>query len=175
MKYIKYGLLALSVVLTGCAFGPPIDSIEQATAWSSQVKVTKDPYKNETNYEGPRLVLAPKGGLVTMFFRMTKASDGTGSPQLYVISDYYSGHWRFYREANTSDGKSHPLVAIAQNVSSCRSECSYREDVGITFTRAELNDYTVKGMSLKISGRGGEQVVEIPWTFILSFVLRVPS
>ena len=174
---MKTLLIAATVVLSGCVgLGPHKSGVDQAQGWAQQVKVTKDPYKNVTKYQGPSLMLASGTGadIVSVFFRMTRDANGQGDPQLYIRSSY-EDQWRMYQSANTIDGKSHPTVSIAREGLSCRHRCNYSEDVGVSFTMMELTGYIATGLSLKISGSGGDQVLEVPWAFVWAFVMATPN
>jgi hypothetical protein len=62
--------------------------------------------------------------------------------------------------------------AIGSDVDCSGYGCTYYEDVGVAVTRAYLEAHHSSGVSLEVSGAGGEVVVRVPAGYVAGFPSR---
>ena len=91
--------------------------------------------------------------------------------QIYVAT-VHGGRWHRYSSAWDSGGKQLETRSLGNDVDCSRYGCSYSEDVGVDITRAYLEAHRGSGLSLKVSGSGGEVVVRVPGGYVAGFLER---
>lgn len=95
--------------------------------------------------------------------------------QLY-FRDHYDGEWRFYNSAYDIDGNKLDFLSIDRKVDTCgKFGCRHFEDVGITVTRGYLDSHRDSGIRLKVSGRAGEAIVDLPPGYIQGFLRHLDA
>lgn len=168
-------LLALLTSLSGCAKSINWQDPQEI---SRHIAVGHDAFKNLDTFDGPNCAGAPNEDIVLL--RAWRIADKPTAFQLYVSDEYTyeimrSGvGWRFYSLAHDSDGNQLPTVQISRNVNWCgRYVCAYREDIAVTLTREYLEAKRDRGISIKVSGKGGEQIVAVPPAYIQAFLSSV--
>lgn len=173
---MRFTILAVLILtLAGCAHS--INWHDAATI-SAAIQTQRDPFKNVTTFTGPNCAADPRTDNVSI--RAWKMPSGRTEYQVYVADEYTyeimrSGTgWRFYTDANDSDGLSLPTVIISRNANWCgRYNCAYLEIVGVAVTQDYLNAHTEQGITLKIYGKGGETIVTIPAAYIRAVLQTV--
>lgn len=170
--------LAILVTVAGCA-APRINAHDPVQV-GRNILVEHDDFKKITTYTGPNC--AADQPTDALFIRAFKTSSETVAFQVYVSDIYTHEHlrggpgWRFYSAAHDRDGNTLPMDLISRHVNWCgRYVCEYLEVVGVRVTRSYLEDRANQGLSMKISGTGGEEIVSIPAAYIQAFLKRVPD
>lgn len=83
---------------------------------------------------------------------------------------------KLYHTAHEIDGDALPTEVLSRSVNWCgKDECQYVEVVGIAITRPYLEDRIAQGLTLKISGTRGEEIVNVPAAYVQAFLKRVPE
>lgn len=166
---------ASSIFLAACVQAPEIvgrTPAERQAGWARKLEVTNDTFKGLTTFKGAYVDQDRFNSSHLRAFRRAGQSDVI---QLYVLASFEGG-WRYYDSAYTEGGVRYPVTKIDTDVTSCRYECTYWETVGVTFTEESLRKATgPQGLVVKVSGRGGEQLVKLPEDYVISFLdsLRV--
>jgi hypothetical protein len=160
------GISFFLLFLVGCAAPPVAPTEVRAT-----VKIERDDFKKMTRYTGSDLSSSSDAVLI----RAWKNDGATMVYQIYV-ADFYSGPWRFYTQGFDSDGKRYATTLIDREVRSCtRYGCSHVETIGLNVDRKYLEGKRVTGVTLKLSGRAGEEVFYIPPLYLSTFLDQVPE
>lgn len=169
MKVAKLIVLGVATfALTACGTTRQKLDWTNANVISSQILVTKDNFKKQILYVGPKYTEFSTGGYVLL--RAWKDASNNSAYQIYV-KDWYPGEWRFYDSAYDSKGNELDTISIDRKVDSCNKlGCSFEEHVGINVTRNYLMQNRLTGISFKLSGRAGEKVLYIPPAYIEAFV-----
>ena len=168
-------LIPLLLMMPAC--GPRIINWNDPQETASRIEVNYDQFKKITTITGPNCAPDPHDD--ELMLRAWKLESGRIEFQVY-ISDKYTYEivrgglgWRFYTQAHDNNGEQHPVVQISRTVNWCgRNTCSYLEVVGVTVTRDYLAAHSTNGIMLKISGKGGEQIISIPGPYIAAFLKK---
>lgn len=133
------------------------------------VKVTKDNFKKLTKYEGAELNY---GELRSMFLRQSKIDGVMNHSYQFYFVDNYDGGWRFYDSAYDSNGNRLDAISIDRSVGSCSKYfgCSHWEHVGVSVSREYLQKNSDTDFQIKISGRGGEVIFNVPADYVRYFL-----
>lgn len=165
-------LLIIALLLSGC-----VQSINwnDPLAIANRVQVKQDDFKRVTSFTGPNCALDQATD--TLVIRAWKSRDGNIEYQIYVADEYLYEvirgglGWRFYSSAHDSDGNSLDTTVIARNVDWCGSyKCSYIEILGIGITREYLEERKDRGITVKVSGKNGEEIFSIPAAYVQAFL-----
>ncbi len=171
-------ILCLCYSLSGCA-SPSINANDPQEV-SRHIKVQQDEYMKSTSYTGPNCADDQTNHIVLI--RAWKTRDEIVTYQIY-LSDMYTyarlqggTGWKFYSLAHDIDGNSLPTATISRHVNWCgRYTCQYQEIVGVTITRKYLEDRSDRGLSIKISGTGGQGIATVPAAYVQAFIDNVPD
>lgn len=133
------------------------------------VKVTKDSFKKLTKYQGAELNY---GELRSMFLRLSKIDGVMDHSYQFYFVDNYDGGWRFYDSAHDSNGNKLDAISIDRSVGSCSkySGCSHWEHVGVSVSHEYLQKNSNTDFKIKISGRGGEIIFNVPADYVRHFL-----
>lgn len=151
------------------------EAVVDSRAYRIRNKVVKniDEYKKVTNFNGP---VVREQEYCPVFIRASQDErSGVTEYQAYV-SDLYYGEWRHYSEAYDINGNKLNFVHIRKDVVECPKGvgCRLIEDIGVSFRRPYLNSVLEKGMSFKVSGKGGSLLCSVPAYYIQGILLAVP-
>jgi hypothetical protein len=143
---------------------------------AERTSVEKDDFKKLVTVVSPTVRGVMDGGQYDVFLRGWKdlksrtrtTSDGF---QIYVAT-VHGGRWHRYSSAWDSGGSQLETRSLGNDVDCSRYGCSYSEDIGIDVTRAYLEAHRGSGLSLKVSGSGGEAVVRVPAGYVAGFLAR---
>lgn len=167
---------SLLLTLSGCA--PRVINWADPQETASRIQTNYDQFKKVTTITGPNC--APNPQEDALMIRAWKLESGRIELQIYVSDEYTyeimrSGiGWRFYSIAHDSEGQQLPVVQISRAANWCgRYNCSYLEVVGVTVTREYLEAHETSGITMKISGKGGEHIVTIPGPYIQAFLKQI--
>lgn len=166
------GLVA-ALALSACAvreYAPP-GAIAASADWSQQVTKKRDDYKKAVTTEGAVL----SSGRSKFFLRAVELDAEPAKPSMVVyVMSVYDGDWRFYRSANTIDGKSWKPLIVDRDVLACSryGGCSHIEHLVIDFGPEYIRAHVERGIDFKISGKGGEETFYLPPNYIAAFLLQ---
>lgn len=163
-------LLLLVVVLSfsACAAPSPRPQHDLSDPVTVRTQTTKtyDEFKKITTYLGPDLSPVRYEALLIRAF----GPDARNMMYQIYVRDQYGKQWRFYNSAYDSDGNKLEFLSISRDVGSCRYGCDYYEDMGIGVSRQYLEQHKTTGLRFKISGRGGEEIYQIPAGYVRGFL-----
>jgi hypothetical protein len=169
-------ILALALGTTGCAVRNPSSPgvIPSAAEWSQKVTKNRDNYKKAVTTEGAVL----SSGRSKFFLRAVEMDAEPAKPSMVVyVMSVYDGDWRFYRTANTIDGKRWEPMIVDRSVLACSryGGCSHAEHLVIDFGPSYLQSNVETGIDFKISGKGGEESFYLPPNYIAAILASVPE
>jgi hypothetical protein len=177
MKIHRLAATALLLsLLSGCL--PPLQIPQPRPILTDDAQVaamtrtTHDEYKKITNFTG-----ANASQYNNLFLRGWR-NDRTKNTEFQVYAtSFYSGQWRFYREAYDSDGNRLDFVSIDRKVASCSggSGCYYEETIGLNVSRKYLEDHKATGIRFKVSGKAGEFTEFLPAAYVKGFLDSVDA
>lgn len=152
----------LLVALFGCV-APPT-----AVTTSQRVKVTHDPFQKFTAWEGPDFRF--DGSSVSLRAREVDGRPDLRVFQIYVVANY-SGDWRFYEQVFDAEGTRLSASNLSRKVNSCSGgTCRFTEHVGVIVSREYLEKIKTTGVTFKIVGKAGSQVVNLPAEYVIGFM-----
>lgn len=169
------------VVVAAVCFGVSVCVAQQALrpnlteseSVSARTTSTRDDFKKLVNFKGPNLF---QDGGRALFLRATKFDKSSELTVQLYFRDQYDGEWRFYNSAYDIDGNKLDFLSIDRKVDTCgKFGCRHFEDVGITVTRDYLDSRRDRGIKLKVSGRAGEAIVDLPPGYIQGFLQRLDA
>ncbi|MNF44651.1 hypothetical protein D3C85_969990 [compost metagenome] len=156
---------------------PASPSVIQAT--SEKVSVNYDEFTKNTTYSSdPLRKLSSENGLIN---EVVSALAATAKPSgtVYVLVVNHSHESIDANRYNTvldASGEALQYTKVKTDVSSChRSMCLYSEMGAIKVTRAYLEARASSGMRIRLQSTLASQIVEIPGTYISTFLESVPK
>lgn len=189
MKWMVFTgyMVSLCFSLSGCAFSSidehkplEVTSRIEVTREEFKIAVTQDESTKVTSYTGPNCAENPVDHIVLI--RARQIGDEPVMYQIYVSDRYIHERLRsgtggkLYHTAHEIDGDALPTEVLSRSVNWCgKDECQYVEVVGIAITRPYLEDRIAQGLTLKISGTRGEEIVNVPAAYVQAFLKRVPE
>ena len=173
-QFIASLIAAMIITLSGCAAKQL--NLTDPSEIAAKIQVQRDTFKQTTMFEGPNCAPNPRETIILLRAWKPFNSDDL-TYQLY-LSDEYTYEimrggvgWRFYATTHDSEGIALPTTQISRAVNWCgRYVCSYREIVGATVTRPYLDAHKDQGITIKVSGKGGENIFVVPATYIQAFL-----
>lgn len=174
MKPILLRAAVTSVIfaLSACSSTPPAGpNLNDAAVVKSLVNVWRDQYVKGGGFIGPELSPVKYKNLYLRALRLE------GKPLVYQIfvRDQYRDNWRFYDAAYDSDGNRLNFASIDRKTDDCRYGCDFYETMSITVPLGYLEQRRDRGLIIKIMGKAGERVVEVPAGYVAGFVDAVKS
>jgi hypothetical protein len=147
----------LMPILIGCTVprGTTTGSLSRPSPPTSIPLLRSSVQKEESQFENPVRFLGIQerhtGNPYNRYFLRSWVNKTSGevNHQLYV-SDYYSGSWAFWTQANSQDAQPLEFVSISRDVVDCGSSvgCLYSEHLGVTIPdttlKAHQNSFAVK-------------------------------
>ena len=165
MKAI-FGVILTTLVLSGCA---TVD-IHNPTAVAARITVQRDDFKKVAIYRAPRFEYKNKW----MHMRAAQTYHGQPLTQQLVV-ELSTWGWAFFDTAYDSEGRRLDVTVLDRSVFSCSSGiCLNNETVALNFPMGYLQAHASSGLRLQISGKRGEQVVEVPPAYLTGFMSAVP-
>lgn len=166
-----YIALLTTTALSACA--PQQVKINDENDVSSAVEISSDQFKKITYFKGPRfstsLGNAGRGVVEEVALDMMRDDKSSLTYHTIFVADYFSGNWRHYGSAYDIHGNKFIADKVGQDVW-CKSGCSFEERLSIPVTREYLEEHAQNGITMKISGQGGEEVFSIPSGYIRGFL-----
>jgi hypothetical protein len=177
---LRAGALAAFMALAACGgvisemYGVPIVDPEDALDVTSNTSVEYDTHEGRFTVQGP-LIYAEKNifghSYLLRAWPGSRQFDPADPAQLYVRAAFED--WTFLDRAY-SQGESLHVSKISRDVGTCSSYgCRVKETVGINLTIAKLEAIARRQVfSVKIAGRKGSIVIDVPTAYIRGFLAR---
>ena len=162
---------ALSMAASGCVplstpqGTPELENAQTAEEVNERSTVEHDPYRKIAGVSAPTFKVA-RGIFLTGFYLRLVQSEEKEALQLHILDS--DKDWRFYDSAADVDGQPLPLLQVAREVVAE----FYIEDVAVGLTDQYLKAH-LAGMSVKVWGRGGERIVNVPPFYVEGFLRRL--
>ncbi|MGC4097096.1 MAG: hypothetical protein QM706_08270 [Nitrospira sp.] len=181
-ELIRSGMvLFLGFALSNCV-SPPNDlrSTNALRDVIIPIDVKHDALTKRTSYTGPNCAEHPADHIVLI--RAWITPDAEGTYQVYISDTYTDAQsrngkgWLLYDRVQDLEGTAFSAEVLSRQVNWCaKNTCQYVEAVGVTISRQYLQDRADRGITLRISGSGGEAIAKISSTYLQAFLKRVPE
>ena len=169
MKLIKtFSLFLLSFIfLSGCA--TTVSNPQQVTD-ATQIKF--DPYANSYSVSGMQIDLGGFPNITKV--RMRGGFDKSGGNefiQLYVFHWSQTG-WNFFSQASDISGTSLNVRPLNRDVN---FNATVEEHIAIDLPRDFIESRKNQGLNIRLLGRKGSLIIEVPSAYILGFLEKYDS
>lgn len=156
------------VILRSCAAG--LDPRNPSDV-AARTEVQSDPHDAITRDKGP--TVDSFEDRTSYFPRAWSSSDGVRTAQLEVRANF--SDWAFLDSAY-SEGQSVDVTKIDSTVSCGRYGCSHYEHISVNLSIDTLRNLASKDIvSIKIAGRRGSRVIDIPGQYIKGFLAAIDT
>lgn len=172
MKYILAFALIGTIIISGCASNKQTVSLNNPSQVAQSVSIEEDKFKKITTY---RAVDIGKSNVIdTVYLRAIKAENPASVNYSIYIDDSYDAPWRHYDSAYDSNGKELLVIKIDRRTKFCvQDKCRLAEQLAVVISRKYLEENSAKGISIKISGKRGEEIFFLPGGYIEGFLRAV--
>ncbi len=145
------------IVLWGCA-----TPLKTASDVQSGCRLKEDPYEKTTWISSPyQFVFDNPSYLI----RVLVKDNDVAFYQLYI--DEIFSEWAFIDSAHDIQGRSFDVVEIKREVT---QSASVREIVGVELSRNYLDEAAVSGINMKLKGRYGSAIAQVPAFYVKGFL-----
>lgn len=152
-------ILVVIVFVFSC--GKRVTSYEDAFLYT---KINSDPYTGMVDITSPSYsesMYKPIGRFT--YLRYIKTSDGKGFYEIYASVN--NGYWMFLDSAY-ENGKSLEFKSINRNVLTANR---VTESFSIKLDNNEISRYIQQGINVKVMGKKGYEIINIPSDFVKGF------
>ena len=160
-------LLAAFFLLTACV---PFLDVAQMTPAQIGAKTTvyRDDFKKNTSIVAMPLVFGDYGidNYNLAVFKSDSSAIVLYSLEFKTLRGYSQG-WAFWDAAVDQDGKEFEVGTPSRDV---LDGGSVRERISVNLTRAYLDSKRATGVTIRIDGKGVEQVINVPGNYIAAFL-----
>ncbi len=167
IKIQMWAPLTCAILTLGSCVSPTVYDTAQKVTDATQV--VRDDYDKTTWIKSP--LVRYSSSFDECFLRTLVADTGVQFDQLYVI--YTASDWAFLERANDSAGRNLEVTVINRDVSSSQFAVSLEEHVAVGLDRSYLLDAAQQGIDIKIVGKSGSTVVQLPPHYIQGYVDRL--
>jgi hypothetical protein len=146
------------------------------------VQVTNDPYKSETAFRGPEVMLEQDRSLLGFSMGTGKEcllrgwrnkATGAVTNQLYMIITYDGSEWRYYRSATLKGGVPLPFISIDREARDCSDGiCLFEEDFAVALSEAQLIALAPTGVSVE-SRAGKDDIFSVSPEYVRNYLSTV--
>lgn len=161
-----------TLVISGCASNKPTVSLNNPTQVAQSVSIEEDKFEKTTTYSA--VDIRKNNGIERLYLNAIKTQNPASVIYSVYIDDSYDAPWRHYDSAYDSNGKELVVIKIDHRTKFCiQDKCRLAEQLAVVVSRKYLEENSAKGISIKISGKRGEEIFALPGGYIEGFLRAV--